>query len=85
MGHGAAHRFHNAHHLMAHRDTGNGPGNAAMLDVQIAGADAGQRHLHNGVPLVQQYWLRLFQQCKFSLFNVCVSLHFLILPFISVD
>ena len=59
--HRAADCFHNADHLMSHRDTRNGAGNAPVLDVQVAGANAGERHLHNGVPLVQQYRLWLFR------------------------
>ena len=84
MGHGAAHGLHHAHHLVAHGDARHGPGNAAVLDVQVAGADAGQRHLHDGVPLVEQHRLGLFRQRKFSLCNICISLHCVIHHFLKI-
>ena len=39
--------FHDAHHLVPYRDAGHRPGHAAVLDVQIAGADTGKGHLYN--------------------------------------
>lgn len=54
--------FHNAHYLMAHCDDGGGARYTAVLDVQIAGTDAGQCDLNNGVPFFQDAWLGLFQQ-----------------------
>ena len=43
-GHGGADFLHHTHHLMAYSDTGHRPGHRAMLDVQIAGADAARSH-----------------------------------------
>lgn len=60
-GHSAAHRFHHTHHLMAHGDTGNRPGHRAMLDVQVAGADAAQSHPHNCIPGILNFRLGLFR------------------------
>ena len=67
IGHRTAHFFHDAHHLVADRDAGHRPGHAAVLDVQIAGADTGKGHLYNGVPLVLQHRLWFFHQGKRSL------------------
>ena len=75
MGHALAHGFHDAHHLMSHGDSGNGPGHAAVLDMQVAGADAGQSDLDNGIPVIQQHRLRLFRQCEISFGNVCICQH----------
>lgn len=62
--HLAANLLHNAHHLVAHSDAGNGPGHAPVLDVQVAGADGAQRHPDNGVARVLQRGLGLIQQRK---------------------
>ena len=67
MGDPAPHRLDDAHHLVADRHARNRAGNASVLDVQIARADAGERHLHNRVPLVQERRLGLFHQFEFSL------------------
>jgi len=64
IGHRTAHFFHDAHHLVPYGDAGHRPGHAAVLDVQIAGADAGKGHLYNGVPLVLQHRLWFFHQGK---------------------
>ena len=44
---------------MANRDPGYCPRNAAMLDMQIAGANAGECHFDNSIPLLHQgrFWL----------------------------
>ena len=52
---------------------------SAVLDVQVAGADAGQGHPHDGVPVILQNGLRLVQQRKFSLFNVSIGQHSVLL------
>ena len=67
IGHRTAHFFYDAHHLVPYRDAGHRPGHAAVLDVQIAGADTGKGHLYNGVPLVLQHRLWFFHQGKRSL------------------
>ena len=73
--HRRAHFFHNAHHLVAHRDPRHRPGHRAVLDVQVAGADAGQGHLHNGVPILQQHRPGFFPQFKSSFFQIGICQH----------
>jgi hypothetical protein len=41
-----------------------------MLDVQIAGADRAQRHLHNRIPGIANDRLGLVQKGKFSVFDI---------------
>ena len=82
-GHGGAHLLHHAHHLMAHGDAGHRAGHAAVLDVQVAGADAGQRHLHDGVPLVLQDRLRFFQQLEPAPFHIRICQHDVPFPFLG--
>ena len=55
---------------MAHYDAGYGAGNAAMLDMEIAGADTRQRHPDDSIPFVQQDRLRLVQELKYSLIKI---------------
>ena len=74
-GDSGAHLLHDAHHFMAHRDAGDGPGHRAVLDVQIAGADAGQGHPDDGVPVVKQCGLGLVQKGKSALFQVGIGKH----------
>ena len=74
-GDGPAHLVHDAHHLMAHGDPGHRPGHRAVLDVQVTGADAAQRHFDDGVPIVQQYGLGLFHQFKQSLSDIGIGEH----------
>ncbi len=63
-GHSGARLLHKAHQLVAHRDAGHRPGHAAVFDVQVAGADAGQAYPHDRIPRVQQNRLWLFQQAE---------------------
>jgi hypothetical protein len=56
------HFFHNTHHLVTHRDPLHGSGNAAMLDVQVTGANAGKSHLDDGIPIVLDRGLGLFNK-----------------------
>jgi hypothetical protein len=74
-GHSAAHFLNNAHHLVAHGNAGNCTGNAAMLNVQVTGADATQRNPDNGIPWILQCGSGLLSQFKFSLFDVCIGKH----------
>ena len=60
MGHRIADCFHNADHFMTDRNARNCTGNASVLDVQVAGADAGKGYLNDGIPLVHQHRLGLF-------------------------
>ena len=67
--------LHHAYHLVSHRDAGHRPGNRAVLDVQIAGADAGQRDPDDRVPGVQQDRLWLVQQGEFPPLQIGVGEH----------
>ena len=78
--HGRPDRFHHAHHLVAHGDAGYRPGHGAVFDVQVAGADAGQGHPHQGVPVCQQHRLRLFQEGKFPPLHIRIGQHIRRLP-----
>ena len=69
---------------MAHYDAGYGAGNAAMLDMEIAGADTRQRHPDDSIPFVQQDRLRLVQELKFSLINISLRFSRTRLPLGSV-
>lgn len=44
-----AHLLHDAYHFVPHRGSGQGTRHATVLDVQIAGANATERHADNGV------------------------------------
>ena len=61
-GHSAAGFLHYAYHLMAYRDTRHSARDAAMFDVEVAGADACQRHPDNGVSAVLQNRLWFVQK-----------------------
>ena len=74
-GDGAADFLNHAHHLMAHGDARDGPGHAAVLDVQIAGADAGKGHADDGVAVVLECGAGLFQKFELSLVGVCIGKH----------
>ena len=74
-GHGATGFHHHAHHLMPHRDARHSAGNAVVLDVEVAGADARKRHPDNGIPAVQQNRLWFVQKLKFSFSNISVGQH----------
>ena len=74
-GDGAADFLHHAHHLMAYGDARNGAGDAAVLDVQVAGADAGKRHADDCVAVVLEGGAGLIKQFKFPFFFVCISEH----------
>lgn len=67
IGHRTAHFFHDAHISCPTVMPGTAREHAAVLDVQVAGADAGKGHLYNGVPLVLQHRLWFFHQGKRSL------------------
>ena len=43
-----------------------------------------RHHRHDGVPLVEQHRLGLVRQRKFSLCNICISLHCVILRFLKI-
>lgn len=64
-----AHLFHDADHLVPDRDARHCTWNAAVLDVQVAAADAGKGHLDYGILWVLEGWLRLVLQLKMALQN----------------
>ena len=66
----AARGFDDAHHFMPDGDAGHGAGHAAVLDVEVAGADAGEGDAHDGVAGILEDRLRFFQEGKLALFNV---------------
>ena len=70
-----ANLFHNAHHLVARGDAGHGPGDAAVFDVEITGADAGQGDPDDGVPGVQQAGLGFVQQGKGAWGGIGIGQH----------
>ena len=70
-----AHLLHDAYHFVPHRGSGQGTRHATVLDVQIAGADAAERHADNGVAGVFQPGFRFFYKFKFSVFNIGICKH----------
>ena len=74
-GDGGAHRLHHAHHLVAQGDAGHRPGHRAVLDVEVAGADAGEGDPDDGVPVLQQHRLGLFQQPEVAPAHVGIGQH----------
>ena len=46
--------FHNANHLTANSDAGYSSGDAAVFDVEVTGADTGQRDPHDGISVIEQ-------------------------------
>ena len=67
-----------SYHLVADGDSGNGTWHAAVLDVQVAGADARQSHLDYGILRVKNPRLRFLQKGEMTLVYVCVSFHLLL-------
>ena len=70
-----ANLLNDAYHLMPYGDARHCPGNATVLDVQIAGADAAERHADNGVAGGFQPGFRFFYKFKFSVFNISICKH----------
>ena len=73
--HRLPHLFHHAHHLMAHDHAGLCARHAAVLDMQVAGADTAQRYAHNGIARIFQLRLRFVQQLELSSFDISIGLH----------
>ena len=67
--------LHYAHHLVAHCDARYSPGYAAVLDVQVARADAAQCDPHDGVGRLQERWTRFLNQGKVPLLYICICFH----------
>ena len=72
-----------ADHLMADRNTGYGTRHRAVLDVQIARADARHGNAHYRVSYMRENGFRLVLQGKLTLFSISVSEHSLRLRFVK--
>ena len=70
---------------MAHGDARYRPGHRPVLDVQVTGADAGQRYPDNGVTVILQDWFRPFHQLKISLGKIGFQFVSQFLPPIFID
>ena len=63
------------HRLVADGNARHGAGHAAVLDMQVAGADTAQRHAHNRIARIFQLRLRFVQQLELSSFDISIGLH----------
>ena len=61
-GNSSADFLHHADHLMTHGDARHSARNGAVLDVQIAGANARKGNTHDSIPIILQGRLELVQQ-----------------------
>ena len=71
----AAQLFHHAHHLVAHGDARHGPGHAAVLDVQVTGADTAQRHAYKGVCRFENRGFGLVDKLKPAFIYIGIRFH----------
>ena len=78
--HFGAHRLHGPHHFMAHCDARHRPGHGSMLNMQIAGTDAGQLHSYNGILSVPKLRLRFFHQAEIPFRHIGICKHDTIPP-----
>ena len=67
--------FHYAHHLMTYGDARYGARNTAVLYVQVARADAPERHPHDGVARVLQFGHGFFCQSEVPFSDVSICQH----------
>ena len=67
--------FHHAYHLVSYGDAGHSPWHAAVLDVEVACADAAQCDADDGVSRFLQHGLRLVGHGKLAFLNVCICFH----------
>lgn len=74
-GDGLAHLLYYAHHLVAHRDARDRSRHTAVLDVEVAGADAPEGHTHDGILRVDKRGLRFVDQRKLPFFDICICFH----------
>ncbi len=74
--------FHDADHLVTDCDSFDCSRHAAVLDVQVAGADAGEGYFYDGIAVVQKRGLGLFDEFKFSFGCLCICKHDLSLSFV---
>ena len=61
--------------FVADRNARYGARHAAVLDMQVAGADTAQRYAHNGIARIFQLRLRFVQQLELSSFDISIGLH----------
>ena len=64
-----------AYHLVSDGDTLDGAGHAAVLDMQVAGADTRERHAHDGVARILQGGFRLVEQSEPAVFDIGIGFH----------
>lgn len=76
--HRLPHLFHHAHHLMAHDHAGLCARHAAVLDMQVARANGGERHADDCVPRLLHFRHWPLLQCKQAILPVDDRLHHLI-------
>ena len=69
------HLFYNADHLVPDGDSRYGARYAAVLDMQVAGANAAECYAHDGVAWIQQFGLGFLQRFEFSRSEVGICLH----------
>jgi len=69
------HSLHHAHHFVPNGNARHSARHRAMLNVQIAGADAGQRYPDNRIPVILQGRLLFFLQFEFSAFHISIGQH----------
>ena len=67
--------FYDTHRFVADRNARYGARHAAVLDMQVAGADTAQRYAHNGIARIFQLRLRFVQQLELSSFDISIGLH----------
>ena len=76
--------FHYTHHFMADCDTKHGAWYAAVLDMQVTGADAAESHPDQRILRSLKGGLRLVNQFEAVMLYVCVCFHlitdFLLMP-----
>ena len=75
VGNGRAHLFYDAHHFMSQGDAWNRPGDSAVFNMQVTGADAGQGHADDGVPRMLEDRLRLVHPGKGTGGDVGIGAH----------
>ena len=66
--------------LVTNGNVWNGMWHAAVLDMQVAGANTAERNAHNGITRTLQFGLRLVDQLKLAVGYVGVSEHIIHLP-----
>ena len=68
-------RLDDADHLVTDGDTLDGAGHAAVFDMQVAGADARERHAHDSVARILQGGFRLVEQLEPPVCDIGIGFH----------